>query len=448
MVYPANVTGGRTWRRGVPLAIGLVASGLLATAIADARVVDGCDLKPRTICEEMVLPFNGGLLDEDLSGASFYRSDLSGAYIERTKLVRANLSRTLLNEVLFLRSSLMDANLSYAASGSINFGSLSLSRANLRGVTFRTSSFIAVNATLADLTGAEMPSMTIGPTSTQPSTWADAEFTRAVLTDARITDTSLAGASFADADLRGAELSSVDLSDANLSGVNLSKATLRTVRFNRAQLPVATLVDTILHGADFTGANVSGLVLQDATVRGAFFSRASGNLYVRLSNLTATANDDDYAYPNSLAHSDLRDSEFLDSDLRGVDFTDSDLRNSDFTGSNIRTAIFDSADMRGVILPDSALIGRPTFGCNRQTRWSGDYAERFGPYCRSKGDKVKPVWCRDDYNKTPGLCAICGRICIVGRGVDSGAEMSPAACDRRQQAATRAGPGGQFVALG
>lgn len=420
----------------MPLAIGLVASGLLASAIADARVVDGCDLKPGAICEEMVLPFRGGLLEENLSGASFHKSDLSSAYIERTTLVRANLSETLLNDVVFLYGSLVDANLSGAASTSIDFGGLSLRRADLRSVTFGTSTFAGVNATGADLTGAEMPSMTIRRTPTRNSTWANADFTRAVLTNATITDTSMAGASFADADLRGAELGTVDLSDADLSGVNLSDATLRIVRFSRAQLPVATLVDTALFGADFTRANVSGLVLMDATVRGAIFSKASGNLVVKLSNLTGAADDGGYANPNSLGRSDLRDSRFLDSDLRGVDFTGSDLRNSDFSGSNIRTAIFDSADMRGAILPDSALVGRPTFGCNRQTLWSGDYAERFGPYCRSKGDKVTPAWCRDDYEKTPGLCAICGRICIVGRGVDSGVTMAPTACDRRQQAAT------------
>jgi hypothetical protein len=41
--------------------IGVAASGLITTPIADARVVDGCDLRPETVCEEMVLPFDGGL---------------------------------------------------------------------------------------------------------------------------------------------------------------------------------------------------------------------------------------------------------------------------------------------------------------------------------------------------------------------------------------------------
>ena len=307
------MTRTRAWRRGVPLVIGLAASALVTTAIADARVVDGCDLKPRTICDEMVLPFTGGLADENLTEASFRRSDLSGAYIERTQLVRAKLTEALLNDVTFLYSSLAGADLSGSASTGISFGALSLRQATVRNVTFGESSFTGVDATGADFTGAEMPSTTIRPTQTRVSTWSDADFTRAILT-----------------------------------------------------------------GATIVEANMSGATLADA-----------------------------------------------------------DLRNADLSGSNVRTALFDDADMRGVTLPDSALAGRPTFGCNKRTKWSGAYAQRFGDYCGAKGDRVKPSWCNDDYEKTPGLCALCGRICIIGRGIGPRPEIVPTACDRRQEATLR-----------
>jgi uncharacterized protein YjbI with pentapeptide repeats len=199
------------------------------------------------------------------------------------------------------------------------------------------------------------------------------------------------------------------------------------------------MVGTEIEVADFTGASVSGLVVQDATVRGAVFTRARGNIVISVSNLTGRADPEsgDYYIPNSFIGADLRDSQFLDSDLRGVNFTGSDLRNADLSGSNVRTALFDDADMRGVTLPDSALAGRPTFGCNKRTKWSGAYAQRFGDYCGARGDRVKPSWCNDDYEKTPDLCALCGRICIIGRGLDPRAEIVPTACDRRQEATLR-----------
>jgi uncharacterized protein YjbI with pentapeptide repeats len=437
LVYPLRVTRTHAWRRGIPLLIGLAASGLITTAIADARVVDGCDLKPGTICEEMMLPFRGGVTDENLTEASFRKSDLSGAYVERTTLVRANLTETLLNDVVFLYGSLAGADLSGSASTGISFGGLSLRRATARDVTYAGPSFTAVDASGADFTGAEMPWITIKRTPTRGSTWANVDLTRAILTDARISETNMSGATLADADVSRATLSSVSLEGSDLSRINLSAAILRGVQLDQSRLPVATMVETEIDVADFTGAQVSGLAVQDATLRGAVFTRARGNIRVSFSNLTGRSDSGDYYVPNSFTAADLRESQFLDSDLRGVDFTGSDLRNADLSGSNIRTAIFDDADMRGVTLPDSALTGRPTFGCNRRTKWSGAYAQRFGDYCRAKGDRVKPSWCSDDFEKTPYLCSLCGQICIGGRGLDPRAEIVPTACDRRHQAAVR-----------
>jgi uncharacterized protein YjbI with pentapeptide repeats len=415
--------------------MGLAASGLITTAIADARVVDGCDLKPETVCDEMVLPFVGGLVNEDLTGASFRRSDLSGAYIERTTLVDANLTETVLNDVTFLYSSLAGAKLSKSSSTSIDFGGLSLTRASFRDVTFGTSTFTAVNATFADFTGAEMPFVTIKPTPERVSIWENVNFTGAILTDARIRDTKMFGSSLANADLSRASLSSVQLFESNLSNANLSFTTLSSMHLGGARLGRALLVDSEITGADFTDADIEGLNVQDSTIRGASFTLADGSVRFSFTNMTGQAAPESGSYfmPNSMVKANLRGSTFENSDLRGVDFSRSDLRNVDFTGSNIRTAIFDGADMRGVTLPDSALAGRPAFGCNKRTRWSGDYAERFRAHCRGKGDRVKPLWCNDEFERNQYLCALCGRICIGGRDIDQRAEIVPTACELRHE---------------
>lgn len=83
----------------------------------------------------------------------------------------------------------------------------------------------------------------------------------------------------------------------------------------------------------------------------------------------------------------------------------------------------------GATLPASSLSDKPRFRCDADTLWSGDYRRLFADYCAGKGSKVRPLWCKGDYEKTPGLCALCGRICIVGRAGDPRTFDVPSRCE-------------------
>ena len=84
--------------------------------------------------------------------------------------------------------------------------------------------------------------------------------------------------------------------------------------------------------------------------------------------------------------------------------------------------------MRGVTLPDSQLAGRPSFGCDRATKWSGAYGALFSDYCRTKGKKVVPAWCKTVEYWTEGLCLACNKICVGGRGAITADTAERAPC--------------------
>ena len=400
--------------------------------------MDGCEIKPATDCEAMVLNFVGGLADENLAGANFHKATLSGAYIERTVLTRVNFTEAVLDDVNILYGTAAGANFSGSGSTNIYFGSTSLRRALLNGATFGQSKFYRVDGTGADLTDAEMPGIVIAANSAsiydrdRRSTWNQANFTRAILTGAKIDDADLRGATFIDADLSRSTLRWISADRADLTQANLSFATIHEAELPGADLSLGLMVDSVITSSNLSGAEVSGLVIQDSIVRGTFLHRAQGDMRITASDMSGAPPSGEVGFhPNSAANASLRGSAFVDSDMRGVNFTGADLRNVDFTGSNIRGAIFDGADMRGVTLPDSALGARPGFGCDADTRWSGAYQDRFRSYCRGKGDRVKPGWCSAYYEKTPALCALCGRICVEGRSSGATPIDVPTPCDLR-----------------
>lgn len=434
MAYIHPVTTRHFWRRGTPLVMGLAATALLTMGIADARVVGDCDIRPGAQCEGANL-VSASLSDDTLTGANLRAANLTDAYIEGSRLARVNLTDATLDGLAVLRSSLAGANLSGATGANVSFSSTSLRRATARQASLDASQFLRVDGTDTDFTGAEL-----GGGYIEGGTWLRADFTRADLAAKTLEEVDFTRGVFSGANLRDATVIDVVASRADLTDANLSSARISGTSLSGANLSLGLMVDTSLSYVDFRDAQVSGLVLQSATVRGAFFRGAAGDMRVTDSDLTGRLSGPGAAYaPNSLAGADLRGTNFTDSDLRGVDFTATDLRGADFTGASIATAVFNGADMRGATLPATSLNDRPRFRCDADTLWSSDYRRLFADYCAGKGSKVRPLWCKGDYEKTPGLCALCGRICIIGRAGDARTFDVPSRCESRASTMPRAG---------
>ena len=150
----------------------------------------------------------GQLLDTDLSGAHFHRSNLSEVNFANTDLTDANLfytdlSRATFRNVRFTRTRLQFTNLSEAM-----LQNEDLTRADFDGADLSNTNFLLTN-----LTGATFQHATGTRTWFEKANLSNALFLETDLSNARFTGANLSAATF-----RGVNMTGVDLAGANLSG--------------------------------------------------------------------------------------------------------------------------------------------------------------------------------------------------------------------------------------
>lgn len=397
--------------------IGLSLCSLVATGIAGAKEVNGCLIAAATECPDADLT-GLSMEDESLAQADLHGAILTNAWITRSDLTRINLSEATLTLANITNTKMAGAILTGAKGDRLYLGYLGMRRASANGSAFIDAKFKEVNGARADFTGSTLTRLNL-----QGGAWTDADFTRADLSGANISYAQMRGVILAQAYFRAAILQGIDANNADLRDATFYATSIRpydgasnysSSTFVGADLTVATIVDASVTSTDFTRSTLSGLGITDSFLSGNTFALAQGNIFVSNSDLTGRQTSGTYL-PNFFTEAQLSDSRFIDSDLRGVNFGEADLRGTDFSGSNLRGTDFDGADMRRVTLPDSQLGGRPSFGCDRATKWSGAYAERFSSYCRTKGKKVVPAWCQTVESWTPALCLACNKICVFDR---------------------------------
>ncbi|MDM3861942.1 MAG: pentapeptide repeat-containing protein [Aphanizomenon gracile PMC644.10] len=200
---------------------------------ADLRGADlnGADLNGANLREAKLNCAN-------LNCANLFKTNLSGAYLFKTKLSGANLREANLNCANLNCANLFETNLSGA---DLNWAYLL--EANLSGAYLFNANLSGANLSLADLNGTDL--------------------TRAKLFEAHLFQTNLNRANLSLADLSGADLTGSDLSEANLNGANL-----RCAKFTSADLFGSNLREAYLWGsqviyANFQKATLTGAYIQD-----------------------------------------------------------------------------------------------------------------------------------------------------------------------------------------
>jgi uncharacterized protein YjbI with pentapeptide repeats len=181
---------------------------------APASVVNGCTIRPATLCVGV------DLRAARLAGANLQRADFSQADLSAADLSGANLLNARLVAVKLNRTNLTRANLEGA----------DLARAEMYGANLRAARLNGANLHVADMSGALLD---------------EAQLRGANLSTANLPGAGLRNANLERADLTGAVLSHADLHGADLSGANLSNA--------------------VLDGADLTGARLVAAVLDGAS---------------------------------------------------------------------------------------------------------------------------------------------------------------------------------------
>lgn len=279
MLVGLSAIGYQWWRTAPDRAVargnlgtGLLVGILVATTIGATQLaIDSERQKAADLLHlrTTLFPTNlAGYPLNDLNLTEFVLVDkvLKGASFERTKLVKANLERSNLRGANFASAKLRQAKLSGADLTRAVFREADLRDADLRGGTFRQADLRAARLVNAHLEGACLRDASLPGADLHGAHLAAADLGGAVLDIAELASADLLDASLRrpKTDLHDADLRFANLRRANLSSANLHNADLSGTDLRKANLRLADL-----RGADLRGAHLRGAMLRGARLRGA-----------------------------------------------------------------------------------------------------------------------------------------------------------------------------------
>jgi len=219
------------------------------------------------------------LANQDLSDASFYYKNLTGANFQGANLENVN----------FESANLTNANFQGANLKNVNFEGANLTSANFQGAKNQNSKFFNANLFHTNFTGAKGLTRTIfmkSKNSKIPVNFIFAIFSEKTLSKVGLPgdhnkamreknlqaynlrnsifeDVDLKQFDFRGANLEGAKFSKVDLSRANFQGVNLKSAELTKINFQGADLQEADLEKSRLDTVSFIRADLRSVNFKD-----------------------------------------------------------------------------------------------------------------------------------------------------------------------------------------
>lgn len=293
------------------------------------------------------LPAGEMLGGDESRGIDRARVDLRDTVWRYADLQGANFEETILNGARFYSANLRFANLSRASLGFASF-----SRANLSGSDLSGAELFRTHFYYADLTGANLSSVTRSGTRSS-------EFEGAVLCDADLSNADLWAARFQFVVMRRAKGYRSKLDRANFYGADLSSADLRQASLEDAGLEHADLTRADLTDSDLERASLDEAVLIEAQLADANLERAS----LRWANLSSASGPDaDFQSANlelavltraDFSNSDLSKSNLSFANLAGGNFRNADFREAKLDRTNFTGANLQGADLRGLNFCDS-----------------------------------------------------------------------------------------------
>ena len=293
--------------------------------------------------------------DFDFSDRLMALADLTGANLQRCRLVRANLERASLH-----LADLRDVDATEANFTRADIRGVSLRRANLAGAIFDEADMRLAVLSPAGASEDFRLADPAAPAEAQPDDVTfEVDFTHCSmrqvrLANARLTQVNFTGACLAGADLTGADLRGGRFRGAILTGVKLGQVKLDPGALDgcvrdpsaRALGRVAALLQGLAAADRWVasgGAEGAPAELDDEDLR-PLGSAFVGRRQTALSARRACAVD------VSFSGAQLQGARFDDADLRGADFTGADLRGASFRGARLRFARFADADLRPLAL--------------------------------------------------------------------------------------------------
>jgi uncharacterized protein YjbI with pentapeptide repeats len=335
--------------------------GLLAVTSAPAFAAASCpSVNPTTGAMTPEPGLQANLSGCNLTGASFFDINVSGA----------NLSNANLTNAIFLAATVEG----------VNFTDANLSGANMTGdhlVASTVTGAIMATTTLTDV----WTFNTVGKPASLPAGWSDinsyivgptADLGQANLSGQNLAGLDLDQAGLGQANLQGANLSGTDLTNADLTSVQSggvtattaptlpagwhlldgyligSTANLGGATLSGADLAGFDLTQTALDGSDLSNADLSSTNLQGANIQGANLSHA---------NLTGASLAAFNETPVNLNTANLTDANLTNASAPGVNLSSATLSGATLTGTNLTNANFLGANLTGTDLSQATITG-------------------------------------------------------------------------------------------
>ncbi|HEY3417785.1 MAG TPA: pentapeptide repeat-containing protein, partial [Armatimonadota bacterium] len=240
----------------------------------------------------------------------------------------ANLARVDLRQVEIMQARLAGATLTATILDGTVVEQTVLARANLHGISARGATFLEIDGTGMDASGAVLTA-----TRWLHANLEDGRFVRAI---------------WESAELDGVELARADLSYASLRQTAFSRCTLTESWFTEADLAEATLNGCDLSWAVLAGINGEGLSLQ----RAALFTTSFVGAFLDGADLTET-----WAEQARFSGAVLTGARLSGANLQRAIFREADLRGADLRQADLRGAIFERANLEGADLTGANLDG-------------------------------------------------------------------------------------------
>ena len=265
------------------------------------------------------------LAGDDLYGAYFDNSDVSGAFFNGVDLSNARFT-------------------------SGNSSGADFTGATLTGVWFDGSDVSGANFTNADLTNTDFWGTDVSAAIFTGANLTNGDFRNATLTNAIFTNVNLTNGIFYDANVTNA-----NFTNANLSYVDFDGATGLTL----GQLQLAASIQGMqLDDQDFSGESFTGMNLTEVTFRGTDLTNASFSG----SNLTDTNFYNSNLSGVNLSGRDLASNNLNSANLSGGNLSNTNLSSRTLSGTNLSGANLNFANLANTVLQDVTMTNPITGG--------------------------------------------------------------------------------------
>ena len=300
------------------------------------------------------------LVNQNLTGANFSATDLSGDTVTGANLTNAVVTQANFSSVTGLTAAQIYSTANYTAGNltKVSFGSDNLSGWSFSGISLAGTSFSAATLTGADFSNAVIHGDTRFKATSFSGTTVKGFTAAQLYSTASYSAKNLSGVNLSNNNLTGWDFSGQNVYDANFSNTTSSGFTTGQLYSTSSYISgtlYVNLSSNDLSGWDLSGKNVAGCVFAGSNLTATNFTGASVKgvmLAPAIGNTTSFSNTTSRGFTAAQLYST---SSYGEKDLSWMDFSSNDLSGWHFANQNLSSDNFSNSVLTGADFTDSFL---------------------------------------------------------------------------------------------